>query len=408
MGYILFEDEQRADFLPFTFTRPVFDLRVGIDTLREKWARGLVESVGALAAGYLGPHFNIPLPGVATWINGRFIPDAELLRIIQQEAQDGYYLLTEAKDILAFKLGWDAAQGSSGLISASFLESVGLKPKNVGPVSAKILKKPTDIFQLNAACIKDDFAFFAALHRNAGIHDPHSAVYGHDNIYVHSTAKIRAAIINAEDGPVYIGPNVDVQEGAMIHGTHAFCEGAVIGMGAKMRGDSTIGPVSKVGGEIANSVIMGYSNKGHDGYLGNSVIGYWCNLGADTNTSNLKNNYTEVKLWNYRKGSFARTGTIFCGLMMGDHSKCGINTMFNTGTVVGVSANIFGAGYPRNFIPSFSWGGSGGLSTFKFEQAMDVAKAVMGRRKLELSEGELDILKAVFHLTNGYRTWDKA
>ena len=195
-------------------------------------------------------------------------------------------------------------------------------------------------------------------------------------------------------------------EGAMIHGTHALCDNASLSMGAKMRGDSTVGPHSKVGGEVGNSVIQGFSNKGHDGYLGNSVLGYWCNLGADTNTSNLKNNYSEVRVWNYPQERFAQTGSIFCGLIMGDHSKCGINTMFNTGTVVGVSANIFGAGYPRTFIPSFSWGGAGGFSTYQMRKVNEVAEAVMARRKIPYDAHDRAIMQAIFELTATNRRWE--
>lgn len=240
------------------------------------------------------------------------------------------------------------------------------------------------------------------------LNDQHSIIYGKDNLYVEEGVKIRAATINAEDGPIFIGRNVTIQEGAIIHGAHAICEHATINMGAKLRGDSTIGPWSKVGGEIANSVIQGFSNKGHEGYLGNSVLGYWCNIGADSNTSNLKNNYASVKLWNYEKERFTDTGLMFCGLIMGDHSKCGINTMFNTGTVVGVSANIYGAGYPRNFLPSFSWGGPGGMTTFMLRKVFEVAKVVMGRRNKELTEADQSLLNTIFNLTAPARSWERA
>jgi UDP-N-acetylglucosamine diphosphorylase/glucosamine-1-phosphate N-acetyltransferase len=232
-------------------------------------------------------------------------------------------------------------------------------------------------------------------------------VYGEQNIFVEDGVHIRAAVLNAEDGPIYLGKNSVVQEGALIKGPFALCEGSTVNMGGKMRGDSTIGPYSKVGGEVSNSVIFGYSNKGHDGFIGNTVIGEWCNLGADTNTSNLKNNYENVKLWSYAKGGFADTGLQFCGLMMGDHSKCGINTMFNTGTVVGVSANIFGDGFPRNFIPSFAWGGASGFTTFQVKKAFETAWRVMERRKITFSEMDMEILANVFELSAGNRIWEK-
>ena len=216
-------------------------------------------------------------------------------------------------------------------------------------------------------------------------------------------AKIKAAILNAEAGPIYIGKNSEIQEGALIRGPFALCEGSTVNMGAKLRGDTTIGPFSKVGGEVSNSVIMGYANKGHDGFLGNSVIGEWCNMGADTNTSNLKNNYDNIKLWNHAQEKFIDTGNQFCGLMMGDHSKCGINTMFNTGTVVGVSANIFGSGFPRNFVPSFSWGGASGFTTYITKKAFGTAKLVMSRRNMEFDAQEAAILEHVFEETKKWR-----
>ncbi|MEM6771107.1 MAG: glucose-1-phosphate thymidylyltransferase, partial [Bacteroidota bacterium] len=221
------------------------------------------------------------------------------------------------------------------------------------------------------------------------------------------SAKVRAAILNAEDGPIYLGPYSEIMEGAVVRGAHAIGAKSRVNIGAKLRGDTTIGPSCKIGGEVANSVIQGYSNKGHEGYLGNSVLGSWCNLGADTNTSNLKNNYAPVRIWHYPSERFRNTGTQFCGLIMGDHSKCGINTMFNTGTVVGVSANIFGAGYPRNFIPSFSWGGAKGMITYRMNKVLETAALVMPRKGGELDEAEKRILAHIFEETANFRVWDK-
>jgi UDP-N-acetylglucosamine diphosphorylase/glucosamine-1-phosphate N-acetyltransferase len=209
--------------------------------------------------------------------------------------------------------------------------------------------------------------------------------------------------LNASLGPVYLGKDSEIMEGSVIRGPFALCEAAVVKMGAKIYGPTTIGPFCKVGGEINNSVLQANSNKSHDGFLGNSVLGEWCNLGADTNNSNLKNNYGEVKIWNYASRDFVGTGRQFCGLIMGDHSKCGINTMFNTGTVVGVSANIFGPGFPPTFVPSFSWGGAGGFSDYKLSKALETASRVMERRELELTREDLVILEHVFHLTKEFR-----
>ncbi len=261
-----------------------------------------------------------------------------------------------------------------------------------------MIRNNWDIFVLNGGQIRADFTLFDMKHSQP-IDDKHTIVYNKENIFVEEGVKIRAAILNAESGPIFIGRNAEIQEGSVIKGPFALCEGAVINMGAKMRGDTTIGPYSKVGGEINNSVIFGYSNKAHDGFLGNSVIGEWCNLGADTNTSNLKNNYSNVKVWSYLFNDYIDSDRQFCGLMMGDHSKAGINTMFNTGTVVGVNANIFGGGFPPKFIPSYAWGGSEGFQRFEFDKAMQVASKVMERRNIMLENEDYEILKYVYNIS---------
>lgn len=271
-----------------------------------------------------------------------------------------------------------------------------------------VIDKTWKIFIENARQIKIDFALITAGRMSARIQDKHTIVYGEQNLFVEEGVNIKAAIINAETGPVYLGKNSIVQEGAIIRGSFALCEGAHLNMGAKMRGDTTIGPFSKVGGEVSTSVVFGYSNKAHDGFMGCSVLGEWCNLGADTNTSNLKNNYEPVKLWNHIKQEFESTGLQFCGLMMGDHSKCGINTMFNTGTVVDVCSNIFGEGFPRNYIPSFAWGGgSAGMTTYRIDKALETASRAMARRNVTLDQVEGDILKTVFQITSATRHWEK-
>ena len=221
--------------------------------------------------------------------------------------------------------------------------------------------------------------------------------------FIEEGAKVEHTILNASTGPIYVGKDAEIMEGSIVRGPLAMCENSVLKMGAKIYGATTLGPYCKVGGEVNNSVLLGYSNKGHDGFLGNSVLGEWCNIGADTNNSNLKNNYTEIRLWNYTSESFINTGLQFCGLIMGDYSKCGINTMFNTGTVVGVSANVFGAGFPRNFISSFLWGGSAGYITYRLNKVFEVAKKVMQRRAIEFNQEDKDILAEVFELTKSYR-----
>lgn len=238
--------------------------------------------------------------------------------------------------------------------------------------------------------------------RSADI-DGSNFVKAQENIFIEEGAVVENCSLNASSGPIYIGRNSSIMEGSLIRGPFVICEGAIIKMGAKIYGPTTVGPYCKVGGEVNNSVFFQNSNKGHDGFLGNSVLGEWCNIGADSNNSNLKNNYAEVRLWNYHTENFAKTGLQFCGLIMGDHSKCGINTMFNTGTVVGVSANIFGSGFPRNFIPGFSWGGSAGTTTYKLEKALETMELVMKRRSVELTQHDKNILKYTFDYSSKWR-----
>jgi UDP-N-acetylglucosamine diphosphorylase/glucosamine-1-phosphate N-acetyltransferase len=274
-----------------------------------------------------------------------------------------------------------------------------------GPLA--IIDQVWKIFQYNGGQIKADFRLITSSRLSAGIHDPHTRLYGEQNIFIEEGVLTRAAVLNAENGPIYLGKNSSIQEGALIKGPFALGEGSQVCMGAKMRGDVSIGPYCKVGGEVSTSVIFGYSNKAHDGFLGCSVLGEWCNLGADTNTSNLKNNYENTKLWSYAKKGFVSTDLMFCGLVMSDHSKCGINTMFNTGTVAGVSANIFGAGFPRNFIPSFSWGGTAGFTTFQLNKAFETASRAMERKSVIFDEVDKEILAVVFRQESEYRVWEK-
>ncbi|RMG85869.1 MAG: glucose-1-phosphate thymidylyltransferase, partial [Bacteroidetes bacterium] len=269
------------------------------------------------------------------------------------------------------------------------------------------IKNLWDITRFNARAIQLDFDLLTANRTSAPI-SATNRILGEENIFMEPGARVEFATINATAGPVYIGKDAEIMEGALIRGPFAMGEHAVVKMGAKIYGATTLGPWCKVGGEVSNSVLFGYSNKGHDGFLGDSVIGEWCNIGADTNNSNLKNNYTEVKLWNYPAGRFIKTGQQFCGLFMGDHSKCGINTMFNTGTVVGVSANIFGDGFPRNFIPSFAWGGAAGFTTFKTDKAFETAEAMMRRRNKTLDTLDRVILLKVFEESAHWRAWEKA
>lgn len=405
--FILFEDQSHFDLLPLCFTRPVFDLRVGVDRLSEKWNRFLPVSPNQMASGYLANRFsNFDAEKEAVFLNGKFVPNAAFVKDLLAAVQPGHFLQNAQGEILAFSCKPSTLMAFDGIVTEEVLIGSNIKPLPKLNLERPAIRFPWDIFKLNGACLREDIAHLFSTRSPEQPNDRHSIIYGADNLFLEPGVNMRAAIINAEDGPIYIGHNVQIQENAVIHGAHAICDSSTISMGAKLRGDSTIGPHSKIGGEVGNSVVQGYSNKGHDGYMGNSVLGQWCNLGADTNTSNLKNNYTEVRIWNYKSERFAKTGSIFCGLIMGDHSKCGINTMFNTGTVVGVSANIFGGGYQRNFIPSFSWGGPSGLSTFALPKSFEVAEAVMKRRNVAFDDAEKAILTEVFENSKQYRTWD--
>lgn len=393
---ILFDDPAiRGSLLPFTFTRPVADIRVGIWKISEKWENFTGIRTGFLTQEYLSAKFP-KTDGPALLVNGAVCPNPALWNAIQ-------------------RLSAGEALYKQNILIATMMDNVaGFQPertKNLSVVDFEeeltIIQKSWHIFQFNGIELRRDFDLLTKGRSSQVCSDAHTILYNESAIFIEEGAKIKAAVLNAEGGPIYIGKNTEIQEGALIRGPFALCEGSTVNMGAKMRGDTTVGPFSKVGGEVSNSVIFGYSNKGHEGFLGNAVLGEWCNIGADSNNSNLKNNYAPVKIWDYTKGGFSNTGLQFCGLMMGDHSKCGINTMFNTGTVVGVGANIFGDGFPRNFIPSFSWGGAAGFSTFQMKKFEETAIAVMKRRGMDYNVVEKEILERVFDLTRHYRIWDK-
>ena len=393
MNIILFDDPTiRVDLLPLTFTRPVASIRIGILTIAEKWEKYLSNSPSFSTEEYLSKKFPFNLTADNYWINGAVCPDAQLVKAITSlKPHEG--LVKDSRVI--------ALRTPEGEIPEVISGTVREYSENL-----TIIDHVWKIFQLNGAQIREDFKLVTKNRKSAGINDKHTRTYSEENIFVEEGASIRAAVLNAENGPIYIGKNTHIHEGALIRGSFALCEGSHVNMGAKVRGDTTVGPFSKIGGEVSNTVLFGYSNKAHDGFLGNSVIGEWCNLGADTNTSNLKNNYEPIKIWNYAKGGFKDTGLMFCGLIMGDHSKCGINMMFNTGTVVGVSANIFGDGYPRTFIPSFAWGGASGFATFQLNKALETATKAMERRNLLVDESDKEILKHIFEQSSKQRAWE--
>lgn len=396
---ILFDSDVREHLLPLTFTRPVCELRVGILTIREKWEHALRGKASYITQEYLSDKYEISISHENWVINGSVLPNPDLVKAIQKLRTDEALLAED--ELIAAKLGRE----QFGLLmqEEDIQELVGHELEGI---SFSRLRRPHDIFQLNHQEIKADFQWLTAGRNSEPLSSTNQILGPAHRIFLEPDAQVECAVLNAKDGPIYIGKNAVVMEGSLIRGPFALCEHAQVKMGAKIYSGTTIGPWSKVGGEVNNSVIHGYSNKGHDGFLGNSVIGEWCNLGADTNNSNLKNNYAEVKLWDYATESFAKTGLQFCGLIMGDHSKCGINTMFNTGTVVGFGANIFGSGFPRNFVPSFAWGGASGFSTFKVDKAMETAEKVMERRGKTLSPEDRIIFLRVFEDTAKFRHWE--
>ncbi len=396
---ILFDGEVRTALLPFTWTRPVAELRLGILTIREKWERALGGTASFITEEYLSDKYPISMAEDNYIINGAILPTPELVeRIRALDVNEAYVY---ADELVAARI--DKAQFDKLLEEEEVEELTSYELEEVELLQVRQL---WDIFLLNDRAIRLDFELLTHGRRSQPL-SASNTVIGEGPVFVEEGAVVEGATLNATDGPIYIGAHAQVMEGALLRGSLAICDHAVIKMGAKVYGGTTIGPWCKVGGEVQNVVFFGYSNKAHDGYLGNSVIGEWCNLGADTNCSNLKNDYGEVKLWSYEKEGFVRTGQQFCGLFLGDHSKCGINTMFNTGTVVGVSANIFGAGYPRNFVPSYAWGGPAGWSTYRFDKAIATAERVMARRKVPLTPEDRLILMKVFEESARFRHWEK-
>lgn len=381
MNVILFDDITiRKQLLPLTFTRPIAELRVGILKLSEKWQKYLNATISFETENYLSNKYPRVKSENTVYINGAVCANSKLANAIKQLSDTE--ILVKGNTILAYK---------DGYIS---------NPENCKPLefteNVTIISQKHDIFVNNGQEIKNDFQLITQNRKSQTITDKFTAVYAEENIFIEEGAKIKACVLNAESGPIYIGKNAEIKEGSLIRGPFAILENSMLNLGSKIQGDTTVGPNSKIGGEVSNCVIFGYSNKVHDGFIGNTVIGEWCNLGADTNTSNLKNNYSNIKVWNYATNDYENTQRQFHGLIMGDYSKAGINTMFNTGTVVGVSANIFGGGFPNKFIPSFTWGGCESTEEFKFELAIEAIERVYERRNLTLDNNTKNILKHIF------------
>lgn len=388
MNYILFDSASRNNLLPLTFTRPAADIRIGILTIREKWELFLNTKTSSLTESYLSHKYPMVKAETNVLVNGSICPNPLLVAEIKK-LKEGQAIIKE-DTIIAMCL------------NAVSLENIadGNEDMEMFETETEFMKvhNTWDVFNFNDQAIKDDFAILTKGRKSQPISSTNRCVKP-ENIFIEEGAKVEFAILNASEGPIYIGKDAEVMEGSKIRGSFALCEHAVLKMDAKIYGPTTIGPYSKVGGEVTQSVIFGYTNKAHDGFLGHSVLGEWCNLGADTNTSNLKNTYEEVKLWSYAEDCFVQTGLQFCGTIMGDHSKCGINTMFNTGTVIGVNANVFGSGFQRNFVPSFSWGGTHGLIDYDLKKAVKTAEIVFARRNKPFDKVEKSILSEIFSLT---------
>ncbi|MEL6971338.1 MAG: GlmU family protein [Bacteroidota bacterium] len=397
---ILFDNETREHLLPLTYTRPVADLRIGILTIREKWEQVMGYPASFLTQDYLTEKFEMNYGEENYLINGSLLPTSQMVRLIQQLDFSEAILLEG--ELLATKL--TGKQIEKLIKDEDFGDLSGLEAADTEILK---LRGVYDLFHLNEAALEADFDLITKGRTSEPLSDTNRLIGPSNRLFIEPGANVECATINTQKGPVYIGKDALVMEGTLIRGGLAMCEGAVLKMGAKVYGATTLGPKCKVGGEVSNVVFQAHSNKGHEGYLGNSVLGEWCNIGADTNCSNLKNTYEEVKLWNYPAERFVKTGLQFCGLIMGDHTKVGINTMFNTGTVVGVAANIFGPGFPRNFVPSFAWGGASGYSTYRTGKAFDMMERVMVRRKKDLTVQDRLILLRIYEDTAKHRRWEK-
>ena len=377
---LLFCDQSTIrDFLPFTFTRPSAELRAGILTFAERWQRLLgVEKIAYNTADYLSGKYpkSNTLEGTLS-IYANFLPTPRFL-----------------EQLRSLKVGESITYQGRQL---AFMND-GLTLSSIPPIEWEeplvVFEKPTNLFTYNDKAIDFDFELLTKGRTSVPLTPTNGFLGDKDNLFIEEGAKVEFATLNCQKGKIYIGKDAEVMEGSHLRGSIALCEHATVNMGAKLYGATTIGPYSKVGGEISNSVIWGYSNKGHDGFLGNSVLGQWCNLGADTNVSNLKNTYNTIQLWDYQKGGYTSSGLQFCGVLMGDHSKTAINTQLNSGTTVGVFANLFSAGFPSKYIPNFAWGVS--AEKYRLDEAFSVAERVMARRGIAFDQREQHILQWLF------------
>ena len=388
MNYILFDGEYRDNLLPLTYTKPVADLRIGILTIREKWEKYLGYTTTTVTEDYLAGKFPMVEMEENVMINASILPNESLVELIK--AIKPNEAIFKKDELVAF---YTKEQQEVDFDNYKRIEY---------DAECIQIKHSWDLFSQNGAALEADFDLITKDRVSAPIPDTVHCM-NKDRIFLEEDVEIEIGVLNATKGAIYIGKHAQVMEGSMIRGPFAMGEHSVVKMGTKVYGPTTLGPKSKIGGEVNNAILSGYCSKGHDGYLGNAVIGEWCNLGADSNNSNLKNNYANVKIWEYAAEKFVDTGLQFCGLIMGDHSKCGINTMFNTGTVIGVSANIYGSNFPRNFIPSFSWGGASGLKTYTLGKAFETAELVIDRKHEDFTDEDRKIMKHVFEISSKYR-----
>ena len=394
---ILFDaQEVRENLLPMTFTRPVADLRVGILTIREKWERMLEGVYSYLTIDYLQEKYPMVEADESVFIAGNVCPTINLVTKIKS-LNEGCALVSPTGDIIAYK------GGLKDFKERNFVSTIECDDDYMS------IKMLYDIFIENHRGIVEDFALLTHGRKSEPLSDTNTIIGnpvdadGNSLIFIEEGAVVEGAMLNVKNGPIYVARDAEVMEGSCLRGPIALCENAVINMGARVYGATTLGPYCKVGGEVNNIVMMGYSNKAHDGFLGNAVIGEWCNIGGGSSASNLKNDYTEIKLWNYPAHRFLRTGLQFCGLIMGDHSKVGVNCMFNTATVLGVGVNIHGAGFPRNFVASFSEGSVSGFTDVSLPKFFDIARRMMARRGLTLSEIDMRIFESIHAIADNYK-----
>ena len=388
MNYILFDGPYRDHLLPLTYTKPVADLRIGILTIREKWEKWLDTTTTSVTEEYLSGKFPMVEMAENIMICGSVLPSPELVGQVQS-LQSGQAIY-QNEELLAFHTIENEE------VDLETIERIEFEGELI------IIRHTWDLFRNNGPALEADFKLLTEGRKSAPIPSTVHCI-NKERIFLEEGVDIEIAVLNAKKGPIYIGKNAEVHEGSLIRGPFAMGEYSVVKMGSKVYGPTTLGPKSKIGGEVNNAILSGYCSKGHDGYLGNAVVGEWCNMGADSNNSNLKNTYAEVKMWDYAEERFVKTGLQFCGLILGDHSKTGINTMFNTGTVVGVSANIYGSNFPRNFVPSFSWGGALGFKTYTLSKAIETAELVTKRKNEDFTEEDRKIFEHIFELSSKFR-----